>query len=183
LHTSRRDAFKPVNDLPLAKIFSDGKIEFLQKFNIRTNHKVELDASFSDKVALLKFYPGQEPDILDFYALKYKGIVIEAGGLGQVPASDSFQSWIPKLKKHIKNGLVVCVSSQSIFGRVDEFVYSNARELSEAGAIFLEDMLSETAFVKLGWVLGHYGWKAYVKEKMMENVAGELNDKLRYVVT
>ena len=41
-------------------------------------------------------------------------------------------------------------------------------------------MLSETALVKLGWVLGHYGWKAHVKEKMLENIAGEFNDRLEF---
>ena len=44
--------------------------------------------------------------------------------------------------------------------------------------IFLEDMLSETALVKLGWVLEHHGWKGKAKEKMLENVAGELNERL-----
>jgi hypothetical protein len=39
-------------------------------------------------------------------------------------------------------------------------------------------MLSETALVKLGWVLGHYGWKKDVKEKMLYSFAGELNDRL-----
>lgn len=180
LHSSMRDSFKSVNETPIAKVFPD-KVEFLSSYKKRTEESVELDASFSDKVALVKFYPGQDPDILDFYALKHKGIVIEAGGLGQIPASDSLNSWVPKLKKHIKNGFVVCIVSQTIFGRVDPYVYSNARELMDAGAIFLEDMLAETAFVKLGWVLGHYGWKVNVKEKMLENFAGELNEKLPFV--
>jgi hypothetical protein len=26
--------------------------------------------------------------------------------------------------------------------------------------------------------LGHYGWKSKVKEKMLENVAGEINERL-----
>ena len=39
-------------------------------------------------------------------------------------------------------------------------------------------MLSETALVKLGWVLGHYGWKKDVEKKMLENFAGELNERL-----
>jgi hypothetical protein len=42
-------------------------------------------------------------------------------------------------------------------------------------------MLSETAFVKLGWVLGHEKWaksKEKVIEKMLENIAGEFNDRL-----
>jgi glutamyl-tRNA(Gln) amidotransferase subunit D len=178
MHTSKRDAFKPINDSPIAKVFPDGKIEFLKQYRPRNKEKVELDTSFSDKVALIKFYPGQDSSILDFYALKYKGIVIEASGLGHLPVSEAQHNWLPKLKKHIKSGLVVCITSQCIFGRVDPYVYSNLRELNESGVIFLEDMLPETAFVKLGWVLGHYGLKVIVKEKMLENVAGELNDRL-----
>ena len=83
-----------------------------------------------------------------------------------------------KLKKHIKNGLVVCMTTQTIYGRVDGYVYSNGRELLDAGVIFLEDVLSETALVKLGFVLGHYGWKAHIKEKMLENFSGEINERL-----
>ncbi len=177
LHSSRRDAFQPVNCKPLAKVWPD-KVAFLDMYHTRQVGKSELDISFSDKVALVKFYPGQQADILDFYALKYKGIIIEMSGLGHVPTSEAVHSWIPILKKHIKNGLIVCAAAQTINGRLDPYVYSNGRELVDAGVIFLGDMLAETALVKLGFVLGHYGWKKQVKEKMLENVAGELNDRL-----
>ncbi|MCA9485994.1 MAG: Glu-tRNA(Gln) amidotransferase subunit GatD [Nanoarchaeota archaeon] len=177
LHSSMRGAFKPVNSGPLAKV-KPGKIEFLESYNSRNNEKVELDSSFSDKVALVKFYPGQSPEVLDHYALKCKGVVIEGSGLGHVPIEDN--SWLGKIKKLIKEGFVVCMTTQCQNGRVDPFVYSNGRLLKEAGVIFLEDMLSETAFVKLGWVLGHHGWKGKVEEKMLENFAGEIGDCLRY---
>ena len=39
-------------------------------------------------------------------------------------------------------------------------------------------MLSETAYVKLGFVLGHSAWKNKIKEKMLENFAGEMNFRL-----
>ena len=179
MHSSRRDAFKTINDIPIARVFSNGKIEFLKSYRKR-NHKekVILDAEFDDKVALVKFYPGQEPEILDYYALKCKGIVIEASGLGHLPVSESRNSWIPRLKKHIKNGLIVCVAAQTIYGRLDSKVYSNGRELEKAGVVFLEDMLAETALVKLGWVLGHKAFKGHVKEKMLQNISGELNEKI-----
>ncbi len=178
LHSSRRDAFKPVNDKPIAKVWADGKIEVMGDFRVRKKGKTELDDSYLDKVALVKFYPGQDASILDFYALKYKGIIIEASGLGHLPASEAGHSWITTIKKHIRNGFVVCVAAQTVFGRLNPMVYSNGRELVEAGVIFLEDMLAETALVKLGWVLGHHGWKVNAKEKMLEDVAGELNRKL-----
>ncbi|MBI2631831.1 Glu-tRNA(Gln) amidotransferase subunit GatD [Candidatus Pacearchaeota archaeon] len=178
LHSSRRDAFKPINSIPLAKVWPD-KIEFISNYTKRDDKKKPiLDTGFTDKVALVKFYPGQSPDILDFYALKYKGIVIEAAGLGHLPVSEAEHSWLPNLKKHIKNGFVVCAVAQTIYGRLDPLVYSNGRELVNAGVIFLEDMLAETALVKLGFVLGHYGWKSKVKEKMLENFSGEFSERL-----
>lgn len=181
LHTSRRDAFKVVNAKPFAKIFPD-KIERISEWKIKNKNKAKLDAKFEEKVALVKIYPGQNPDILDYYAKnKYKGIVLELTGLGQAPTRKSRNSWTQKLKEIQKKGIVVCAVSQCIFGRVDPLVYSNGREILETGVIYLEDMLAETAYVKLGWVLGHEDWvknKKIVKEKMLTNFAGELNSRL-----
>ncbi len=178
MHSSRRDAFKPINTSPIAKVWAD-KIEILSSHNKRDEKKkVELDVSYSDKVALVKFYPGQDSSILDFYALKHKGIVIEVGGLGHLPPSEAVHNWMPKIKKLAHEGFVICAAAQTIYGRLDPLVYSNGRELIDAGVIFLEDMLAETALVKLGWVLGHYGWKKDIKEKMLESFAGEISSRL-----
>ena len=45
------------------------------------------------------------------------------------------------------------MTSQCIWGRVDMNVYDTGRDLLDAGVIPLEDMLSETALVKLMWSL------------------------------
>jgi len=179
LHTSRRDAFKPVNTKPIARIFPD-RIDILGNFNKRNQHgKVILDSRFDDRVALIKFYPGQDPDILDYYRKKgYKGIVLEMSGLGQVATSGSRHSWLKKLKEVQKKGMVVCAAAQTIYGRLDPLVYSAGRELLATGVIYLEDMLAETALIKLGYVLAHPEWKNKIREKMLENIAGELNDRL-----
>ena len=131
---------------------------------------------FSDKVAFVTFYPGQDEKILDYYQKEgYKGIVLGMTGFGHVNSA-----WTSKLKKLVKEGMIVCATAQTIYGRVNPKVYSPGREFERAGVIYLEDMLSETAFVKLGWVLGHRNWKTAekVKEKMLENVASELNELL-----
>ncbi len=176
MHTSRRDAFKVVNGKPFAKIYPD-KIERISEWNLRNKNKVKLDARFEEKVALVKVFPGQDPKILDYYMKnKYKGIVLEVTGLGHVPARGARKSWLKKIKEVQKKGIVVCAAAQTTYGRLDPMVYSNGRELLKAGVIFLEDMLAETALIKLGWVLGHKNWN--VKEKMLENISGELNDRL-----
>ena len=176
LHSSRRDAFRSVNDKPIAKIWKD-RIDILKNYEVSKSKKVKLDLKFEEKVCLLKFYPGQKPDILDYYLEKgYKGIVIEAAALGQVATKESRNSWIKKLKELVQKGIVVCITSQCINGRVDPYVYSSGREIMETGVIYLEDMLAETAFVKLGWVLGHKDWN--VKDKMLENISHEFNSRL-----
>jgi glutamyl-tRNA(Gln) amidotransferase subunit D len=194
LHSSRRDAFKVVNGKPFARIFSD-KIEIISNHKKRNKNKAKADTKFEPLIALVKIYPGQNPEILDFYAKKkYKGIVLEVTGLGHVPTKGK-NSWIKKLNGIQKKGIVVVATAQTIYGRLDPWVYSNGRILRETGVIFLEDMLSEVAFVKLGWVLGHRHsqvrstspksrskeWEKYrnwVKEKMLENFAGEISDRL-----
>ncbi|RLG12158.1 Glu-tRNA(Gln) amidotransferase GatDE subunit D [Candidatus Pacearchaeota archaeon] len=181
LHSSRRDAFKVVNSSQFAKIYLDKFIK-LSDYNLRNTKKVKLDTKFENKVALLKFYPGQNPDILDYYIKnKYKGIVIEMVGLGHVATSESKLSWIKKLKQAQEKGIIICAAAQTVFGRLDPFVYSTGRELMKTGVIYLEDMLAETAYIKLGWVLGHQEWtkdREVVKKKMLENFAHELNNRL-----
>ena len=177
LHTSRRDAFKVVNGNPFAKIYPD-RIEMNSEYKLRDNSKkVKVDKKFEEKVALVKFYPGQGPEILDYYLKnKFKGIVIEMSGLGHVSVD-----WIKKIKELSDKGMIICGVSQCINGRVDSMVYSTGRKLLEAGVIYLEDMLTETAFVKLGWVLGHDEWnkdRKIVHEKMLHNFSGELTKRL-----
>jgi glutamyl-tRNA(Gln) amidotransferase subunit D len=153
MHSSKRDAFKPINRKPFAKIYED-RIELLSEFRRRDKKKVLVDTKFEEKVGLVKFYPGQDPEILDHYVKnKYKGIILETVGLGHVATSGARLSWIKKLKEIQKKGLVVCAASQTIFGRLDPLVYVTGRELIDTGIIYLEDMLSEVAFVKLSWVL------------------------------
>ena len=48
----------------------------------------------------------------------------------------------------------------------------------EAGVLFLEDMLPETAYVKLGWVLGHTKSAEKAKEMMLTNYAGEISARI-----
>jgi len=182
MHTSRRDAFKVVNSKPFAKIFPD-KIEKIFNYSIRDNgRKLKADLKFEEKVALIKIYPGQNPNILDYYIKnKYKGVVLEMSGLGHCPTRRARNAWTNRLKEVQKKGLVVCAVSQCIYGRTDPLVYSNGREILSTGVIYLEDMLAETALVKLGWVLGHPEWvkdREIVKEKMLKNFAGELNDRI-----
>ncbi|MBL7206159.1 MAG: Glu-tRNA(Gln) amidotransferase subunit GatD [Candidatus Aenigmarchaeota archaeon] len=179
MDTQRRDAFRPINDLPLAKIYPDGKIEKINsKINKRTDKKVEVDAKFEPKVALLKVYPGADPAIINWYVSKgYKGFVIEGSGLGHVP-TQCRNSWTEVIKKYTKKGIPFVIAPQTLYGRINESVYTNLRLLyKEAGAISGQDMLPETAYVKLGWILGHTSDLSKVREMISTNYAGEISKR------
>jgi len=179
LHTTRRDAFRSINEMPLAKIWPDGKIDILNKnYKNRKDEKVVADVKFEPKIALLKSYPGSEPDILEFLVKKgYKGFVIEGTGMGHVP-TEAEKSWIPVIKKLIKDGIPVVIAPQTIYGRINTNVYTNLRILfHEAKAIPAEDTLSETAYVKLGWILGHTKDLEKIRELMLTNIAGEITER------
>jgi glutamyl-tRNA(Gln) amidotransferase subunit D len=178
MHTSRRDAFRPINDLPLAKVWPDGRIDKINpEQKKRSEGKVELDAKFEPNVAIIKAYPGSDPGVIDYYLRKgCKGFVIEGTGLGHVPTFAK-KPWISAIKKHSEN-IPFVVTSQTLYGRVNPDVYTNLRILfHEAGAIPGEDMLPETAYVKLGWVLGHTKSMEKIGEMMLTNYAGEITKR------
>jgi len=179
LHTTRRDAFRSINEMPLAKIWPDGKIDILNKnFKKRSDEKVVADVKFEPKVALLKSYPGSEPEILEFLVKKgYKGFVIEGTGMGHVPTFAE-KSWIPTIKKLIKDGIPVVIAPQTIYGRINTTVYTNLRILyHDTKAIPAEDMLPEVAYVKLGWLLAHYKDIEDIRKMMLTNIAGEITSR------
>jgi glutamyl-tRNA(Gln) amidotransferase subunit D len=177
MHTSRRDAFRPINCQPIAKVWPD-KIEYLSQYKKKSKNQIKLDAVFNSKIALLKFYPGQSPDILDYYAKKgYKGLVIEMSGLGHV-ITEGKNNWIPKLNELNDKGIVICASPQTLYGRLDPYVYESARRILKTGVIYLEDILPETALVKLGWVLGKKREGDEIKKLMLKNISGEFNKRL-----
>lgn len=177
MHTSRRDAFKSINAHPAAKVFPDGRITYLSKVKKRQDLKTKTDLKFEEKIGLVRVFPGMPPKILDFYLEQgYNGLVIEGTALGHVP-TEGKMSLIPKIKKAISKGVIVAMTTQCLYGRVHPHVYTNLRKVSHLGVIYCEDMLPETAYVKLGWVLGHTKEYAKAKQMMLTNYAGEITER------
>lgn len=176
MHSSRRDAFRPMNDIPLARVSKEGAVTFLQPVKPRNpSGKVTLDAVFDARVALIKVFPGMPVELFDFYSSRgVKGIILEATGLGH-----THTDFHPAIRKLVDSGVSVFVTTQTLYGRVNLNVYSYGRQLAEAGAVSLEDMLPETAYVKLGWVLAHTHDKEKVTEMMLTNYAGEISPVTR----
>lgn len=184
MHSSRRDAFRPINMTPLAYVTPVGKIRHAHQSNRMSSRagKVTVKANYESKVALVKVYPNSDPGILDFYIAKgYKGIIIEGTGLGHTPVSpaNTEKSWLKPIADAVKKGVVVGMTTQCLYGRVNSEVYTNLRLISGAGAVYCEDMLPETAFVKLGWLLGNYP-AIEAAELLCRNLTGEISQRIDY---
>jgi len=181
MHSTARNAFKPINESPLAKIYPEGRIEITNSnYQKVSDRKVKPDTKFEPNVALVKVYPGSKPNIINFLINEgIKGIVLEGTGMGHVPTqtAEPSMSWIPAIQKAINSAVPIVVTTQTIYGRTNQLVYKNLRILAKTGAIFAEDMLPETAYVKLGWVLGHENKMDKIREIMLTNIAGEISER------
>ena len=173
-HTSRRDTFKSINASPLARL-EDDDIRMLTK-NYRkrdSSRKLKLEPKFEEKVALVKAHPDLNLQVIDWYVENgYRGIILEGTGLGHV-GDYCFSA----IREAIEKDVVVAMTSQCIWGRLNMNVYDQGRDLLAMGVLSLDDMLPETAFVKLRWILGQTTETEEVKKLLMENIANEFSPR------
>ncbi len=173
-HTSRRDAFESIDVTPVALV-RNGAVEMQEKSMIelakRSDDKIDAKTKFDDRVALLKYHPGFDPKLIEHIAAAgYKAIILEGTGLGHV-SKECFLA----LQKAVDVGVIVCMTSQCIWGRVRMTVYDTGRDLLGIGVIPLSDMISETATVKAMWALAN---TKNVKKTMQESIANEISSSI-----
>jgi len=184
MHSSRRDAFRPINTKAIARVdFKTKQIEFIQKKN---QDKFSPQTNLDKSVGIVKSYPNMNPLLFDSFS-GYKGLIIEGTALGHAPIMDvdeyskDNKKVKDAIKKLIESETLVFMTSQSIYGSVQMHVYSCGVELTNMGVI-PSRMLTETAYVKLAWLLGNF-WKTKKDNKkiidmMQTNVDGELFDRI-----
>jgi glutamyl-tRNA(Gln) amidotransferase subunit D len=174
-HTSKRNAFQSLDYIPLALIY-ENEIIFKMELKKITKHDNALKdfiakTSFDPRVFLLKFYPGFDPSFLKcFLNLDYKVIILEGTGLGHIN-----KNCFPYLEKLINSGIIIFMTSQCIYGRVQMTVYDTGRDLLNLGVIPLEDMSSETAIVKSMWALNNSSNTIDLVEIMKRNIFHEIS--------
>ena len=171
MHSSRRDAFRSVNAEPIARI--DGpSMTFMSEYQKRSPGPVELKDKMDGRASMLHFYPGFEAAHFDLIAQNVKGIVVAGTGLGHIS-----EEIVGSVKRAVKDGVHVYVTTQCLYGSVNLNVYSTGRDMLVAGAVPLADMLPETAYVKLMWAMGQAESPEEVRKIMLTNIAGEMSSR------
>ena len=179
LHSSRRDAFRPVNAKQYAEINYNTKFVQIIDNSFRPREKRELKLKlFKEvKVGILKSKPNMFVDELKIYS-KYDGLILEGTGLGHMPIDQHAENKeiFNELKKLAKK-IPVVMTTQTLFGRVNMNVYSNGKVLKDTGILGDQlDLSAETAYIKLAWLLSNHPEHARIM--MHENLRGELNNRI-----
>ena len=182
LHSSRRDAFKVFNGKPYARVTKDGNIEILSWFRKVNNETPKLSFIKENmKIGILKIHPNMIPE--EFLQYKtYDGLILEGTGLGHLPINtpDRYTKIHKKnylILKKLAKKMPVVITTQTIFGRVNLNVYATGRKLQEIGILGnYTDMLTETAFIKLVWLLSNY--KKETRNLIDKNLRGEISERI-----
>jgi glutamyl-tRNA(Gln) amidotransferase subunit D len=171
MHSSYRSTFRTIGDTPLAMVDRKSVTLIKKEYNHRRKDKnVKILPYFNDKVTMLYYYPGMQPDVLDAMVdAGYKGIVFVGTGLGHVN-----KELYPAIERAQKKGVHMYMTLQTLWGYVHMFVYDTGRDMMAKGIIPAGNMLPETAFVKLGWALGQTEDAEEVKKLMLTPINDEI---------
>ena len=193
MHTSRRDAFRPINTGLVAQVIPTERpaerVRFCVPEDALVPHGKFIKHAFDEqlRIGIIKSHP-------QMYAAEFKaydgfdGLVIEGTGLGHIPitASDAptkEHALIKEAVRDLASRMPLVMSAQTIYGMIDMNVYSPGRELIEMGILGnYSTMTPETTFIKLAFALSRFAKEGNGRERIREfmktNIIGELPGRI-----
>jgi len=138
----------------------------------QSREMTHLQTGISTEVFLLKLTPGLSPKIFDaLVSMGYKGIVIEAFGLGGV---NVLHQDLEGIAKAVKAGISVVVTTQCLYDSANLQVYQVGNKMLELGVIQARDMTTEAAMTKLMWGIGQGYDSRQIAQLFETSLAGEV---------
>ena len=170
------DAFESENYPPLA----EAGITITYRKDIihdpfRDNVEFSLHKEFTNKVAVLRIFPGMSEDYVRsvINSPGLKGLVIETFGSGNAPTV----SWFYQLLEDaVRNEVVIINVSQCTGGRVIQGRYHTSQKLKDIGILSGKDITTEAALTKMMLLLGENQDINQIKKALVHPLCGEMSD-------
>ncbi len=185
MHTSRRSTFRSIGMPPLAIVNPEtGEIQTPSDPRpVASSGIFALKDKLEFKTGIQYVSPTLTPEQIAFYREHhYKGLVLVGTGLGHAPVhfldpeSQDNAKILEEIKKLSDSKCLVVMTSQCLNGRVNMNVYSYGRDLMAAGVLPGENMIPETALMKLAWLLGNNPTEK-ARELVGQNLRGEILER------
>ena len=181
LHSSRRDAFKPINMPPIARVdYATKSIDYLSEYSesvLNSSGKLSLNLFNEDlHIGIIVSHPNMYAIEISSFLKNFDGIVLEGTGLCHFPINeiDEYTKEHTAIKEaltKLASTIPVVMSLQTVAGSVNMNVYRPGKLLIEMGIIGnYSSLITETAFIKLAWLLSQ---KLDPHEYFMKNLRGE----------
>lgn len=175
MHASYRSTFRTIGDRSLGMVDTHGARPMREDYHRRDPSRAgyRVEAVFDDRVAIVYYYPGMKCDVIDaLIEHGYRGIVIAGTGLGHVN-----HGVFPALARARDAGVAMYMTVQTLWGYTQMYVYPTGREIMSLGVVPAANMLTDVAYVKLGWALARHADPADVRRTMLTPLAGEITDR------
>lgn len=169
------DAFESIN-YPQVGSFNAFGMQLNEEALPKQRGSFSFQGDYSDRIAVLKVFPGLDPDIFSYlYDKGYEGVFIEGFGLGGVPFMKN--NLLKEIERASDKGMSILVGSQCRYEGSNLNIYETGQRVKACGGIPVYDMTQEAVVTKLMWCLGKTKERRKVQQLFHTNLANEISLK------